>query len=265
MRPLFATLALGVALLAPMLAPTPTQAWPNGARAAVVLTYDDAMASQLQTAVPALDAAGLSGVFFLSAVKATDIPAWRAAATNGHELANHTVFHPCLAATFPADPRYTLEAYTPASLLREIEQANVLLTAIDGEARHGFATPCGQTTAGGVDYIEPLRRSGLVRYSRGVTATTTDLATDIHDLDRMKLPSRGFPADATGRDLIAFAEAAVAGGGMAVFLFHGVGGEHLPVSAEAHAELLAWLAARRDTVWTTTLSDAFDWADANPR
>jgi len=35
---------------------------------------------------------------------------------------------------------------------------------------------------------------------------------------------------------------AVEGGGLTVLLFHGVGGEHLPVSAEAHAELLDWLA-----------------------
>jgi len=33
--------------------------WPGGKRAAVVLTYDDTLVSQLDIAIPALDAAGL--------------------------------------------------------------------------------------------------------------------------------------------------------------------------------------------------------------
>ena len=45
---------------------------------------------------------------------------------------------------------------------------------------------------------------------------------------------------------------AVDAGGLAVFMFHGVGGDHIPVSREAHQELLAWLASHRDVVWTDT-------------
>ncbi|NBB63774.1 polysaccharide deacetylase family protein [Pseudomonas sp. ODNR1LW] len=248
-------LALAVAAL---MGPTASYARPAGTKAVVVLTYDDALPSQLAIAVPALDAAGLKGVFFLSNLEPESVEAWRAVAANGHELANHTLFHPCLASTYPADPRNTLDAYTPQSLLQEIAQANTLLTAIDGKMRHGYAMTCGQTEAGGQDYIEPLRQSGLVTYARGVSASADDLRRDISSLDRMHVPARGFPEGATGRDLIAFAEEALAGGGMAVFLFHGVGGDHLAVSEAAHAELLGWLAAHRDAVWTTTLQEAFD-------
>lgn len=238
--------------------------WPGGARAAVVLTYDDAMASQLETAIPALDARGLKATFFLSNVRQGDLPRWRAAAGEGHELGNHTLFHACAAATFEADPRYVTEAYTVASLLREIEQANVMLAAIDGRERHGMATPCGQSTAGGVDYLEALRASGLVTYVRGVSVETSDLGAEVAALDRMHIPAKAFDADVTGAQLIAWVEQAVEGGGLTVLLFHGVGGEHLPVSAQAHAELLDWLAAHRDRVWTTTLQDALDHAAAQP-
>ncbi|WP_205686822.1 polysaccharide deacetylase family protein [Caulobacter flavus] len=165
--------------------------WPNGAKAAVALTYDDALASQLDNAIPALDAAGFKGSFFLSNVKAADIPRWRAAAAEGHELANHTIFHACPAANYPADPRYVAEAYTPASLLEEIKQQNVLLAAIDGKARHGFATPCGSSKAGGVDYLEMLRESGLVTYARGVVTTPADLSGA--KIDPMHVPARAFP------------------------------------------------------------------------
>jgi len=237
--------------------------WPNGARAAVVLTYDDALVSQLDHAVPALDAAGFKATFFLSNVKQADLARWRAVAAGGHELGNHTVFHPCAAATFPADPRYTAEAYTPASMLREIEQQNVLLAALDGKARHGMATPCGQSLAGGVDYLEALRAAKLVTYVRGVVTTPEDLRADVGKLDRMHVPGRGFRDDVTGAELIDFAQQARTGGGMAVLLFHGVGGDYLPVSDAAHRELIAWLKAHPD-VWVTTLQDALDWAAAHP-
>lgn len=230
--------------------------WPGGARAAVVLTYDDAMPSQLAIALPALDARGLKATFFLSNLRQADVPHWRAAAASGHELGNHTLFHACAAATFPADARYTTEAYTPSEMLREIEQANVLLTAIDGRGRHGMATPCGQSSAGGVDYLEALRASGLVTYVRGVSVETGDLSADVSAMDPMRVPAKAFDETVTGAELIAWVQQAVEGGGLTVLLFHGVGGEHLPVSADAHAELLDWLAAHRDLVWTTTLQDA---------
>ena len=44
---------------------TPAFSWPNGAKAAVSLAYDDALPSQLDTAIPQLNAAGLKGSFYL--------------------------------------------------------------------------------------------------------------------------------------------------------------------------------------------------------
>lgn len=260
-----ALLSATLALVAVFASPALANDWPGGARAAVVLTYDDAMASQLETAIPALDARGLKGVFYLSNVRQADLPRWRAAAADGHELGNHTLFHPCAAATFAADPRFTTEAYTVGEMLREIEQANVLLTAIDGRDRRGFATPCGQSAAAGVDYLEALRAANLVTYVRGVSVEAGDLSAEVSALDRMRIPAKAFDADVTGAELIAWVEHAVDGGGLTVLLFHGVGGEHLPVSAEAHAELLDWLAAHRDQVWTTTLQEALDHAGASGR
>lgn len=238
--------------------------WPNGAKAAVVLTYDDALESQLEHAVPQLDAVGLKGTFFLSGIKQGDIPRWRAVAAEGHELANHTIFHACASATFPADPRYTAETYTPPSMLREIEQQNVLLTALDGRNQHGFATPCGQSTAGGIDYLEALRKANLVTYVRGVVATPADLRANVSTMDPMHIPARGFPTGVTSGPLIDFAKEAEQGRGMAVFLFHGVGGDYLQVSSASHQQLIDWLVSHRSEVWVTTLQNALTWAKAHP-
>jgi len=255
-------LALALSLVFGVSAASATK-WPDGAKAAVVLTYDDALESQLDHAVPALDAAGFKATFFLAGVKLADVPRWRAVAAEGHELGNHTIFHPCPAASFPAERRYTSEAYTPASMLKEIEQQNVLLTALDDKPTHGFASPCGQTIAGGVDYLEALRAAKLVTYVRGVYTAPEDLRADVGRMDPMHVPSRGFDEKVTGAQLIDFAKEAEAGGGMAVYLFHGVGGDYLQVSDSAHRQLIAWLAAHRSEVWVTTLQGALDWAKAH--
>ena len=257
-------LALALSLVFGASAATAGTKWPNGAKAAVVLTYDDALTSQLDHAIPALDAAGLKGTFFLAGPKLADITRWRAAAAKGHELANHTIFHACPAAVYATDPRNTSEAYTVPSILKEIEQQNVLLTALDGKPTHGFATPCGNSKVGKEDYLEALRAANLVTYVRGVYTSPEDLRANVAKMDPMHIPSRGFDEKVTGAELIAFAKEAQAGGGMAVFLFHGVAGDYLQVSDKAHKELLAWLAANKSEVWVTTLQGALDWAKAHP-
>lgn len=238
--------------------------WPNGAKAAVVLTYDDALESQLVHAVPALDAAGLKGTFFLANVKEADVDRWRQLATQGHELANHTIFHPCTHDVYPADPRYVSEAYTSASMLREIAQMNVLLRALDGKDRHGFATPCGQSLAGGKDYLEDLRKANLVTYVRGVTDTPADAQADVAKADPMHVPSRPFGEGATAEKMIAYVREAEQGGGWAVFLFHGVGGDYSAVPDAEHRRFVAWLAQHRGEVWVATLQEALDWSKTHP-
>lgn len=239
--------------------------WPNGAKAAVVLTYDDAAPSQLDHAIPALDRAGLKGSFFLSNVRLEDVGRWRDAAAHGHELANHTLFHPCLAGTFAMPRQQQLEQHDPDSVIREIAQQNVLLTAIDGHPTHGFAVPCGQTLAGGVDYLPPLKRSGLVIYSRSRDATGDDLARPAEQFDRFDLPGRTFASPETSTKMIAYAQRAINGGGVAIFVFHGVGGDHLSVTAIDHEQLVHWLAAHRDTVWVATMQQLADWIATEQR
>jgi len=247
------------ALIAQQAAAAHSITWPSGARAAIVLTYDDAAPSQLDYAIPALDSAGLKGTFFLSNVRQADVGRWKAAAASGHELANHTLNHPCLAGTFEMPPRQQLEHYTPESVLQEIGQQNVLLTALDGRQEHGFAVPCGQTLAGGQDYLEPLRRSKLVTYSRNADETDDDLQRDPSSFDLMRLPGRGFTSPTAAVQMVEFAEKAAKTGGLAVYVFHGVGGDHLSVTASDHRRFVEWLAAHRETYWVAPMRDVVGW------
>src|SRR5690349_14541616 len=70
----------------------------NGKKCAVVLTYDDGLNVHLTKVIPALDSVGLKGTFYVSNYFNginSQIPGWRKAAAEGHELGNHTVYHPC--------------------------------------------------------------------------------------------------------------------------------------------------------------------------
>ena len=163
--------------------------WPSGKRAAVVLTYDDTLVSQLDIAIPALDAVGLKGTFFLIGSKITpdQIARWRAAAAEGHELGNHTIRHACPQANYPPAKKIdTSETYDVDTMLTEIRTMNTMLTAIDGKQQHSYATPCGQHRAGGVDYLPALRASGLTRHTRAADPSE-------RPLDPMDVPSRFSP------------------------------------------------------------------------
>jgi sialate O-acetylesterase len=77
--------------------PATNQPW-NGKQAAVVLTYDDGLNVHLSNAIPALDSANLKGTFYISDYFGGlqgQLTRWKTAAVHGHELANHTVYHPC--------------------------------------------------------------------------------------------------------------------------------------------------------------------------
>ena len=234
--------------------------WPDGKRAAVVLTYDDTLVSQLDIAIPALDAVGLKGTFFLIGSKITpeQIARWRSAAAEGHELGNHTIRHACPQANYPPAKKIdTSETYDVDTMLTEIRTMNTMLTAIDGKLQHSYATPCGQHLAGGVDYLPALRASGLVRYTRAADPSE-------HPLDPMDVPAHFFPSNTTGADLIAAVQDAERKGGMIVLGFHGVGGDYLSVSAQAHAQLLAYLKAHSDTIWVAPFSTVINYASSHP-
>src|SRR5207244_797428 len=95
--------AAAAAGLAGPAAAQPDRAWPGGARAAVSLTYDDGLNSQLDNAVPELKRLGMKATFFLTENNAHwRLADWEALARDGHEVANHTMTHPCALSGYTA-------------------------------------------------------------------------------------------------------------------------------------------------------------------
>lgn len=230
--------------------------WPGGAEVAVVLTYDDALDSHLDVAIPQLDKHNLPGTFYISGARPAvrlRLDEWRSAAKSGHELGNHTLYHPCrksLANRSWVKSWQDLDKYTLDQFVSEVQTTNSMLEAIDGEKQRTFAYPCGDMLAGGEDVVPALKK--LVTGARLFTA---DGQHQVSDSDFYRVASFD-GAEKSGKELIAVAEAARVNNSLVGFLFHGVGGDYITVSSDAHRQLLAHLAAHPDRYWVATMREA---------
>jgi peptidoglycan-N-acetylglucosamine deacetylase len=231
----------------------------NNRKCAVVLTYDDALNVHLDQVIPALDSMGLKGTFYLSAFYPgckSRIAEWRTASKKGHELENHTLFHPCFSnqpgRTWVA-PEQALEKYTRDRLLNEIHMTNVFLEAIDGKTKRTFAYPCGDMSVGDSSYVDKIKSSFVA--ARGVRREMlTSKTIDFYNMGAFAINGEA------GKQLVDLVKEAMKSRTLIVFLFHGVGGEHgLNVELKAHRELLHFLKEHETEIWTTTLLDVTEY------
>jgi peptidoglycan/xylan/chitin deacetylase (PgdA/CDA1 family) len=230
--------------------------WPHHKKAAIVLTYDDALRSQLDTAVPQLRRAGLKATFFLTAdIDYITLPRWRELAKEGYELGNHTMYHPCINGE---DNPLSSEQYTPYQMIREIEVMNHLLFAVDGKTSRTYAYPCTETTVGGKDYVDTLRRYGLIKYAR-IGGDTGAVIANPTSLDPLRVPALGLEDHTPAEKLIAFVKTVEDCGGMGVIMFHGVGGDYITTDSDVHQRLLDYLVANRRSIWVGTFREVMDF------
>lgn len=227
---------LGLSLLGLSACARNTDETPEAMKAAIALTYDDAMPSQLANAVPALDAHGFKATFYISLAFdgfSTQRAAWSAVADAGHELGNHTLFHPCQASKPGRDwvvPQRDLDLYTKSQLLDEVSAANDMLDALDGGQARTFAYTCGDTEVGGESFIDDLKPLFV-----GARSVQRNLP-----YNRFMVPSLAVD-NTSAAEMIAYVDSLIERGAVGTITFHGIGDGHLPVTTEAHEELLAYL------------------------
>lgn len=228
--------------------------WHNK-KCAVVLTYDDALKVHLDNVVPLLDSLGLKGTFYLSgyfpAFRAR-VADWKSVAAKGHELGNHTLFHPCtgkLPGREWVKPDYDLGNYTMQRLVDEIKMANTLLEALDGKTKRSFAYPCGDTKIGDSSYVDKIRNDFVA--ARGVKGEMPKInEIDLYNVGAYMINGQ------SGEELVALVKQAMQSNALIVFLFHGVGGEHsLNISLSDHSRLLHFLKQNEKDIWIAAFAD----------
>lgn len=230
----------------------------NGRQCAVVLTYDDALNVHISNVLPALDSVGLKATFYISDYFGglqAQIAHWRKAAAKGHELGNHTVFHPCLG-NLPGrgfvSPDYDMSKYSIRRMTDEIRAMNTLLNAVDGKQRRTFAYTCGDMKIRDTFFLEGVKPQFAA--ARAVRSKMDDLDADLYSIS-------SYPVNGeTGEQLIALVKEAKKQKKLLVFLFHGVGGEHsLNVSLEAHSQLIKYLQQNKKEIWIATMLDVAEY------
>ena len=86
------------------------------------------------------------------------IDGWKKAVVNGHDIGNHSVYHPC-SGNFAWSRNRALEEYTLQKMKSELDSASRLINELLGVHPVSFAYPCGQTFIGrgaGVQSYVPL-------------------------------------------------------------------------------------------------------------
>lgn len=205
-------------------------------KVAVSLSYDDALPSQLDNALPALNRYNFKASFYLvPSAKSIQsrLKEWRIAAKQGHELGNHSLFHPCSGSKPHREwvsVEQDLDNYTLARATNEVLLVNTFLATIDGRVERTFTPPCFDTEVAGKDYIEPLKAHFVA-----IKGIANDDPSSI----------LWAPSEVTGTQLIEYVQNAPSEVTLINILFHGIGGDHLAVSSQAHDELLAYLAANQ--------------------
>jgi peptidoglycan/xylan/chitin deacetylase (PgdA/CDA1 family) len=233
--------------------------WPGGARAAVSLTYDDGLDSQIDHAVPDLQAAGFKATFFLTRknmeAKLTD---WQAVWRLGHEVGNHSVTHPCRLKHCTSDGFGN----------EEIEPMEVFLDEhFSADRFRSYAYPCGFIGLG-----EGALRQRIARYEhalRGRIAaarTVSGLANDPLRVADDPLLLHGYEPTYDVDDprrAFHYVRQTLAIGGWAILVFHDVLGARRgegDTCQASHRAILGWLSDQ--PVWCAPMGEVFQYIQA---
>jgi sialate O-acetylesterase len=236
--------------------------WHNK-KCAIVLTYDDALKTHLDNVIPLLDSLGFRGTFYLSGFFPSfreRVKDWTLVAKKGHELGNHTLFHPCEGKAPGREwvkSDYDLNKYTTQRIIDEIRMANTLLETMDGKTIRTFAYPCGDMKVGDSSYVDKIKEIFIA--ARGVEGKMQK----INEIDLYNIGSYMINGQ-SGNELIGLVKKAIENNSLLIFLFHGVGGEHsLNVSLNDHRTLLYFLKQNENDIWIAPLIEIAEFIKDN--
>ena len=220
----------------------------KGKKCAVVLTYDDAINQHLDNAIPLLDSLRLKATFYLTAFSQsmqTRLNEWKKLATNGHELGNHTLYHPCIGGKGRewVSKEYDLNNYSVKRMIDETRMTNLFLNALDGKTKRTFAFTCGDMKIGDSSFINAMKDDFVAaRAVRNVMHKITEI--DLYSIDCYMVNNHSFD------QMKEWVDNAIRSNSLLVILFHGVGGGNaLNVSLAPHRQFLQYLKKNEKDIW----------------
>ena len=242
--------------------------WPQGRRAALSLTYDDAHTGHHESVAPFLAQHGFHATFYvpISGRFLEESEAWRAVAKSGHELGNHTLFHPCYSEKGEhaswLDPGYNLRDYSLRRWQDEVRVANWALRQIDGRTERTFGNTCGDRHIGQGESRTCL--DGLMPpFFVAARGKGTGQMIDPHQPDFFNLGHAGADGKTFAELQAQLTQVREAGGWM-IYTMHavGTGSGNLFIEKEEHRRLVDWLAAGED-FWVAPVVEIARWLRQN--
>ena len=237
------------------------QLW-NAKKCAVVITYDDAINQHLDNAIPVLDSLGLKATFYVTAFSTSmqaRLKDWKKLASNGHELGNHTLYHPCIGGKGRewVSKEYDLNNYTVKRMVDETRMTNLFLQALDGKTKRTFAFTCGDMKIGDSSFINAMRGDFVAaRAVRNEMHKINEI--DLYNVDCYMVNNHSFA------QMKEWVDKAIQANSLLVILFHGVGGGNaLDVSLEAHREILKYIKQHEKNIWIAPLVEVADHIKAS--
>nr|WP_250885710.1 polysaccharide deacetylase family protein [Shewanella jiangmenensis] len=176
----------------------PQSIYPNQARNAVSLSFDDARVSQADVGLALLSRYQVKATFYLLPVFAKErLPQWREALKNGHEIGNHTLSHLCTGNfQWLREHDAGLEQADLAFIAKDLDESQTFFKQEFGITPKHFAYPCGQTFVGRGKEVKSYVPLIAERFSTGRTWNdeTANLPgyTDFAQLRTLPIDNKSF-------------------------------------------------------------------------
>ncbi len=212
--------------------------WQGSCDAAVTYTFDDGCSNQFSKAIPMFNEFGFCGTFFTVTNWSPNWTALQNAASQGHEVASHTVSHPDLSTLDATEQNTELESSADA-IYSHIEGLNGMTMAypycipgIDSiTALYYFAA------RGCQGFVEPSTPGDFLNISSIICGELGDVNSTDAFQQRV--------------------DAAANSNGWCVYLIHGIDndGGYSPLASDKLRASLEYLDANRDKFWVATFGN----------
>lgn len=225
-----------------VVAPYEVGTWQGFRAAAITFTFDDGCPNQYAIAIPMFNEFGFKLTLFIVTSPSWGWPAnWTVlqnAASQGHEIASHTVTHTSLGGL--SDEQQTTELKGAQDEINAHITAQKCITIAYPYCVVGNRSLCAQyyiAARGGAGYVEPRTPGDFMNISSIICGTEGSIKTSQH--------------------FISWAKSAVTSKGWCVLLFHGIdndGGWSSVPSDTLRADL-EYLKANPDKFWVSTFGN----------
>ncbi len=232
--------------------------WPDGHTAAVSLSFDDARLSQIDTGLPLFKRLGVKVTFFVEPRGVQErLEGWKQAVIDGHEIANHTLTHPCTG-NYAFSRNNALEDYDLRRMAQEIDGANDQIQKLLGVKSRTFAYPCGQKFVGrGLDvqsYVPLVAERFLVGRSYLSESSNDPTVVDLSQAMGTAFDDMDFP------QMKRLVDEAVKQGRWVIFVGHEIGQRAFQTTDTKAIELLCkYLREPDNKIWFGTVDEVGEY------